>query len=156
MMIDRFQGLEGREIVRLHEMLEHSQGAGCLTGRLLGYFGEELSGDCGHCGRCLGLEPGPISPVPTRAFGQVAKRMLADLRAEGHAALSHPRQMTRFLCGLTSPSASRAKLAMHTNFGALADVPFSQVLAFAESEARRFAARGRAHESRQAARGHGL
>jgi ATP-dependent DNA helicase RecQ len=52
----------------LHEMLEHSQGAGCLTGRLLAYFGEEPSEDCGHCGRCLGLEPGPIPPVPTRCL----------------------------------------------------------------------------------------
>jgi ATP-dependent DNA helicase RecQ len=134
MMIDRFQGLEGREIVRLHEMLEYSQGAGCLTGRLLAYFGEELSGDCGHCGRCLGLEPGPIAPVPTRAFGQAEKRILANLRAEGHNALTHPRQLTRFLCGLTSPSASRAKLAMHASFGALSDLPFAQVLAFTEGE----------------------
>jgi ATP-dependent DNA helicase RecQ len=118
----------------LREMLEHSQGAGCLTGGLLAYFGEELSGVCGHCGRCQGLEPGPIAPVPTRTFGHAEQRMLADLRAEGHAALSHPRRLTRFLCGLTSPSASRAKLAMHTNFGALADVPFARVLAFTEGE----------------------
>jgi ATP-dependent DNA helicase RecQ len=115
-------------------MLEHSQGDGCLTGRLLEYFDEELSGDCGHCGRCPGMEPGPIPPVPTRAFGQVDQRMLADLRAEEHAALSHPRPLTRFLCGLTSPSASRAKLAMHAFFGALADVPFARVLALAEGE----------------------
>lgn len=27
---------------------------------------------------------------------------------EGHAALVHPRQLARFLCGITSPAASRA------------------------------------------------
>jgi ATP-dependent DNA helicase RecQ len=70
--------------------------------------------------------------------------------------LYHPRQLTRFLCGLTSPSASRAKLAMHASFGALSDVPFFQVLTFVEDEARRFAARAKTHELRQIARGQGL
>jgi ATP-dependent DNA helicase RecQ len=42
--------------------------------------------------------------------------------------------MARFLCGLASPAASRAKLGKHELFGALADAPFQQVLAFIEKQ----------------------
>ena len=61
--------------------------------------------------------------------------MLKPLRAEGHAALASPRQVARFLCGIHSPSVSRARLASHKMFGLLSDVPFQQVLTWVEGEA---------------------
>jgi ATP-dependent DNA helicase RecQ len=50
------------------------------------------------------------------------------LRSEDHAALAGPRQLARFLCGLSSPATSRARLTQDPRFGALADVPFQDVL----------------------------
>jgi ATP-dependent DNA helicase RecQ len=44
--------------------------------------------------------------------------------------------MTRFLCGLSSPAASRAKLSRHRKFGALAERPFEHVLTFVADQAR--------------------
>ena len=58
--------------------------------------------------------------------------MVRSLRALGEAALATPRQVARFLCGLSSPSASRAKLTRHPMFGALGGAPFQKVLALAE------------------------
>ena len=48
---------------------------------------------------------------------------------------STPRQIARFLCGLNSPSATRAKLGRHQMFGALADTSFRDVLSFVERQA---------------------
>ena len=48
------------------------------------------------------------------------------------AALATPRQLTRFLCGLTSPASTRGHLRKHARFGMLDTVPFKQVLAFVE------------------------
>jgi ATP-dependent DNA helicase RecQ len=56
---------------------------------------------------------------------------LSALRSEHTAALGHPRQLARFLCGLSSPAASRAKLPKHALFGCLAERPFASVLAWA-------------------------
>ena len=42
--------------------------------------------------------------------------------------LANPRVMTRWLCGVSSPSLSRAKLTSDPLFGALAGVPFADVL----------------------------
>jgi ATP-dependent DNA helicase RecQ len=54
---------------------------------------------------------------------------LAELEAEHPEALATPRQRARFLCGLTSPATTRAKLTRHELFGTLADRRFGDVLA---------------------------
>jgi ATP-dependent DNA helicase RecQ len=54
------------------------------------------------------------------------------LRKERHAALATPRQVTRFLCGITSPAAQRARLNKDKRFGLLEGAPFGEVLALAE------------------------
>jgi ATP-dependent DNA helicase RecQ len=43
-------------------------------------------------------------------------------------ALRQARQIARFLCGLTSPATSRAKLGKHDAFGLLEAIPFREVL----------------------------
>ena len=54
--------------------------------------------------------------------------MLADLRAEHPAELGQPRQLARFLCGLSSPATTRARLSRHELYGALAAHRFAAVL----------------------------
>jgi ATP-dependent DNA helicase RecQ len=128
----RFLEREQRDIARVRQVLAYAESPGCLTRALLSYFGESLPRDCGHCGRCLGVAARPVPPAPSRSITPKEQAMLSALRAERHAALSSPRQLARFLCGLTSPAASRARLSRDPRFGALADVPFAQVLALAE------------------------
>jgi ATP-dependent DNA helicase RecQ len=53
--------------------------------------------------------------------------------AEDRQSLRTPRQLARFLCGLTSPATSRERLGRHAAFGLLASVPFAAVLTRAES-----------------------
>jgi ATP-dependent DNA helicase RecQ len=43
-------------------------------------------------------------------------------------ALTEPRQAARFLCGLSSPALTRAKLSRHELFGALEERRFQEVL----------------------------
>jgi ATP-dependent DNA helicase RecQ len=51
------------------------------------------------------------------------------VRGRYAAVLSDARLFTRFLCGVTSPRLSRAKLTSHSLFGALSHVPFVNLLA---------------------------
>jgi ATP-dependent DNA helicase RecQ len=60
-----------------------------------------------------------------------AVRALVD---EKHAALNSPRQLARFLCGMASPAATRARLTRNDAFALFADLPFADVLAIAESQ----------------------
>ncbi len=134
-MVERFSEREHRDVRRLRQVLDFANQEGCRTRYLLGYFGEELKADCGHCDWCAGERPGTLPPASVRAPGAAEAAKLRALLAERHEALASPRQVARFLCGISSPSATRAKLSKHKLFGLLSDVPFQQVLAFVEGEA---------------------
>ena len=64
----------------------------------------------------------PLEPAAAEA--EIARR----IRAENHPPLTHPRQLARFLCGITSPAAIRARLNRHPDFGALGEFPFQKVM----------------------------
>jgi len=126
---ERFLRREAQDIARLGRMLDWAQHKGCLTRQLLSYFGEERA-DCGHCDRCEGVAARPVPMTPHRTLGDSEAQAIRELRAEVHMALATPRQMARFLCGLSSPKTSRAKLRRHRLFGTLESVPFQEVLSF--------------------------
>jgi ATP-dependent DNA helicase RecQ len=129
---DRFLERERRDADRLAQVLAFAEHDGCLTRYLLRYFGEDLPSDCGHCGRCKAerAEAVPFPPAFEPAEREAA--MVRSLRSLGDAALATPRQVARFLCGLPSPAATRAKLTRHPMFGVLVGAPFQKVLAMAE------------------------
>jgi ATP-dependent DNA helicase RecQ len=133
---DRFLERERRDVERLAQTLAFAEHDGCLTRYLLRYFGEDLTADCGHCGRCVGEGPAavPFPPAfePTDRDVALVRSLKSSMDAEQRAALATPRQVARFLCGLTSPSATKAKLSRHPSFGALSYAPFLKVLALAE------------------------
>jgi len=54
------------------------------------------------------------------------------LRKQFPKALATSRQIARFLCGLTSPQLSAAKLSKHALFGTQAETPFREVMEVAE------------------------
>jgi ATP-dependent DNA helicase RecQ len=100
---------------------------------LCSYFGENIGGDCGHCGWCAAERPGPLPPIVERSPGLRESQLLQRVRAEAHEALASPRQLARFFCGLSSPATTRAKLTRDPAFGSLQDVPFAKVMAWAAS-----------------------
>ncbi len=83
-MAEKFVAREKRDIARLAEVLRFAEHAGCKTRYLLGYFGEKLEADCGHCAWCDGQRPPPIPAAPPRKLGQSEINLLGMLRAEGH------------------------------------------------------------------------
>jgi ATP-dependent DNA helicase RecQ len=123
----RFRVSEERDIARIAQVLKLAGSSECIVRRELSYFGEQLEKDCGHCDRCLG-EKIPRLPDPVAAsLSKEERRLLAELKAEAHSALSTSRQLTRFLCGISSPATSRAKLGRDSRFGALAHYRFAEV-----------------------------
>ncbi len=122
---------------RLEEVLAFFTAPGCLSRRLLAYFGENEADllDCGVCTRCRNPDKAPLPlPIgPERAITLAEAGQIRELVRARHPALRHPRQLARFLCGISSPAAQRDKLTKHECFGLLATVPFDTVLAHAEA-----------------------
>ena len=146
-MQELFVVRETRDLERLQGVLDFAGHRGCLTRRLLQYFGEasgdEAGGGCGTCTSCregvpAAAESGGVAPreIPASAVPPIAPEQAASVRslvAEGRASLRTPRQLARFLCGLTSPATTRERLGKHAAFGVLARVPFADVLSEAET-----------------------
>jgi ATP-dependent DNA helicase RecQ len=149
-MQELFALREARDLERLQDVLDFAGDRGCLTRRLLRYFGEDLGPHAGgeanaRCGTCTSCDGGegasanaggdgprdiPASNVPAITAAQAAA--IQSLVAEGRGSLGTSRQLARFLCGLTSPATTRERLGRHAAFGLLSRVPFATVLAQAE------------------------
>jgi ATP-dependent DNA helicase RecQ len=131
-LIGKFQSREQADLARLRQVLGLSAFRGCLTGYLTKHFGEVLKEPCGHCDRCRGV---PAKTIKRPKFRRVTDEEIVavrDLVEEKHAALKTPRQLARFLCGMASPAATRARLTRNNAFALLADLPFADVLVIAE------------------------
>jgi ATP-dependent DNA helicase RecQ len=132
-LVVKFQAREQADLTRLRQVLGIAAHRGCLTGYLTRHFGETLREPCGHCDRCRGI---PAKTLKRRQPRRPTAEELESVRrlvAEQHAALASPRQLARFLCGMTSPASTRARLTRHGAFGLLADLPFSEVLVIAHA-----------------------
>jgi ATP-dependent DNA helicase RecQ len=137
-LTERFQRREEQEIARLQQVLALASEPGCQTAALVGYFGEQLEeGPCGHCGFC---ETAMVAALPALAplapiGDQVDGAAFASLCQAHPSALGDPRQQARFLCGLSGPAFSTARLGRHPQFGILEEHRFSDVLAWCQSRA---------------------
>ena len=136
-LIDRFsevfQRREEADLARLQQVLGLASHRGCLTGYLTAHFGEKLPHPCGHCDRCRGVPPRSVKRTPARIPTHDEWESVRKTVDENHSELGTPRQLARFLCGMSSPASTRARLGRHDSFGLLADLPFADVLAIAES-----------------------
>jgi ATP-dependent DNA helicase RecQ len=129
-LLERCLRREQHEVSRVQQVLDLVSQDGCQTNALVGYFGEAREQPCGHCtycrsGRRQALPP-PRELPPLPAGLDVAE--LHFCRDAYPEALGEPRQAARFLCGLTSPALTRAKLTRHPLFGALEERRFAEVL----------------------------
>ncbi|HEU4452186.1 MAG TPA: ATP-dependent DNA helicase RecQ [Longimicrobium sp.] len=133
-LVERFGRRERQEIGRVRAVVELMSREGCITNGLLAHFGEVREAPCGHCtfcdtGKAAVFPAPPALPPIGSVMDAAAFRAVRDANAE---ALGAPRQQARFLCGLTSPALTRARLGRHPLFGALEERRFSEVLAWCE------------------------
>ncbi len=134
-LVARFEQREQAETTRIQRVVSLVTHDGCQVNELVAYFGEERATPCGHCSFCLTGEPQRLPP-PEQApeiDTLVDRSELQALAAMHPDALGAPRQRARFLCGITSPATSRAKLTRGSQFGALATLRFADVLRWAET-----------------------
>jgi ATP-dependent DNA helicase RecQ len=119
---------ERRELERLEQVVRLVDLRECQVAHLCRHFGTPLDRDCGHCSSCLSS---PTLAFGKRASGSVANDVAEQIRKH-HAELEHQLpdrvQLARFLCGLSSPAISKAKLQSDPRFGSLEELPFHAVL----------------------------
>ncbi|MBK1881192.1 RecQ family ATP-dependent DNA helicase [Luteolibacter pohnpeiensis] len=128
-----FQARELADLARLKQVLDLSSCRSCLTGYLTKHFGEKLAESCGHCDRCRGIPARKVHRSVPHAISMDELEVIQGLSNEGHAGLATPRQLARFLCGMTSPATLRSRLTKHDAFGLLDRLPFEDVMAITKT-----------------------
>ncbi|MDF1657171.1 MAG: RecQ family ATP-dependent DNA helicase [Verrucomicrobiales bacterium] len=128
MLVERFEASEAGEIERLGLVVDLCESGECIQRQLVHYFGEE-SEPCGQCGVCSGEHSRGSLPQSRRVeIDLEMAAVIQQTKLEGHPALRQPRQIARFLSGLSSPATTRARLQRDERFGSLAEVPFLDLL----------------------------
>ena len=123
-----FRERETRDIQRLETICNWAESRRCLQQALVAYFGETLEQPCGQCSHCRGAD----HTLPPRQNPAVDENTVREIGMELKNELSSARQLARFLCGISSPRLSRARLTRHSAFGMQVETPFAQVLALCE------------------------
>jgi ATP-dependent DNA helicase RecQ len=130
-LAERFMEREANDVARVESVLAMAEQESCMTCFLLDYFGESREA-CGHCSRCAGEAASQFDRLEPWSPTAGDMAVLRGLRNEGLPALATPRQMARFLCGITSPATTRSKLRQRKEFGVWNDHRFAEVLALTE------------------------
>jgi ATP-dependent DNA helicase RecQ len=129
---ERLERREETETARVRRVLELVTHEGCQVQALVGYFGEARAEPCNHCSYCLDGRaqelPAALALPPIES--RVDRSELVALAAANPDALAHPRQCARYLCGISSPATTRAKLTRQGPYGALEGYRFADVLAW--------------------------
>jgi ATP-dependent DNA helicase RecQ len=133
-LVERFSRREKSEISRITDVLRLVEHDGCQTNALVGYFGEIRDEPCGHCSYCATGRAAKLPPekeLPPLESSVDAEEV-AQIRAAYPAALGHPRQLARFLCGISSPAQSKARIGKNPLFAKLENYRFGEVLKWCE------------------------
>lgn len=134
-----FARREERDIARVRSVLDFARHEGCLSVELSRYFGEQNPGEaCGTCSSCsnAGEQASDQVMLPQSLPAELdasALSVVYEMVEEAHVPLRTARQLARFLCGIGSPAARRARLQSHDHFAALEDYPFLRVLEAVET-----------------------
>ena len=134
-LLARLVEREAVEVQRVHEVLALMTAPACQEEALWAHFGGSGVGG-GRCGRCSFCRSGRVSLPAIPATPEVGEGLdaaaLQALCADHPQALGAPRQLARFLCGLSSPATVAARLVRHDWFGCRSEQPFDRVLAYCE------------------------
>ncbi|MDA7881662.1 RecQ family ATP-dependent DNA helicase [Akkermansiaceae bacterium] len=143
-LITLFQQRETSDLARLQEVVAHALSPTCLYQSLLSYFGEAMEA-CGKCSSCLGSIPPLHLPAtePSEPSGDDLA-IIQNLISQKHPGLRSPRQLARFLCGMTSPATSyywylpegarkKQRITQHDAYALLESHDFQDILALCES-----------------------
>ena len=143
-LVQLFQQREKSDLARLQDVVNQALSSDCLYQSLLSHFGEEME-PCGQCSRCRGDRPPdklPATGTPDPSSEDLT--IIQELIRQKHPGLRTPRQLARFLCGMTSPATSyywylpegarkKERITNHNAYALLETHSFQDVLSLCES-----------------------
>jgi ATP-dependent DNA helicase RecQ len=130
----RLEQRESQDLARLHSVVSLFENSECYAKQLARYFGDSSDHDCGQCSACLKTKITlPAAPTPPKPEHLVTRDEVLEVSQAHLQIFTEARETAKFLCGLTSPKFTKAKLSKHALFGKLEKIPFLTVLEWCKS-----------------------
>lgn len=131
-LVDRLYDMtmlrERRELERLDQVTQLVELQECQVAKLCQHFGESLNRGCGHCSWCLNPTLHRLDERKAATLDADARTLIQKAQSQLKGQLPNRVQLARFLCGLSSPAISQARLQRDPRFGSLEELPFQTVL----------------------------
>jgi len=124
----RFERREQQDERRLAQVIDLVEKPGCIPGALLTYFGEDLEQPCNQCSDCLGQVTAPLQKSNILSWTEQHDQKVRSTIDQYYSVLKDARAIARLLCGLSSPSISKARLSRKPEYGSLDVFPFKVIL----------------------------
>ena len=134
-LVEKFERREKAEVERLKMVVDLIEHEGCQVNSLVGYFGEKRKKPCGHCTYCQTKTAAKIAqgaPLPT-IVTIVSETQIREFARKHSEVINSPRQAAKFLCGLTAPAFSKARITKDSLFGILEEYRFQDVMEFCDA-----------------------
>jgi ATP-dependent DNA helicase RecQ len=128
-----FQSRESFEHARIARVVSFVNSKTCRARQLASYFGWKNTEPCGNCDKCLKTSGAKMKPTKAPRIADAQWQHIRDLREQNLPALATPHQLTRFLCGISSPASTRARLYSHQDFGIWQEHRFADILAMMQA-----------------------
>lgn len=126
--IKRINEREQVEVDRTGLVFEFAKANQCQAGMLSGHFGQPLDVQCGNCSYCVGEGSLEIAEPTISKLDEATIAIVKQRVGQHPGALNTSRAIARYLCGITSPALSKAKLSSDKKtFGSCSHVPFGEI-----------------------------
>jgi ATP-dependent DNA helicase RecQ len=135
-LVEKFERRERAEIDRLQMVVDLVEQPTCQVNALVGYFGEKRNKPCGHCSFCLTGKVVKVAdgePLP-KLETLITKDQIRNLQSQNPLVFTSARPIARFLCGLSGPAFTKARLTRDPLFGILANYRFCVVESFVNTK----------------------
>ncbi len=128
-LLARLVELEHAAVQRCRSLLQLASANECQAVMLARYFGDRTTRKCKTCSACR-VEPMPMPQTfaDRSVLGSSIPNMIEPLQTKYPEQFKHPRQIARFLCGISSPQSIRKRLTKLDAFGCCQKLPFESVL----------------------------
>jgi ATP-dependent DNA helicase RecQ len=127
-LCELFDAKENYEIRRIHNMVDFFESTSCISKRLAQYFGEDIKKErCGHCSVCrtgnaVIQHTMEIRDINTCIFSELIEEFIKVV-GDNHSVID----VTKFLCGISSPIFVKLNVRKVPHFGILERYPFLEV-----------------------------
>ncbi|MCK5131472.1 MAG: RecQ family ATP-dependent DNA helicase [Candidatus Sabulitectum sp.] len=126
-LADLFAQKEQKEVARIHSMIQMFETDQCLAKSLSAYFGENLKNDCKRCSVCINHKPVLLPESNPPSLDNLSFSNLTQPLARAAASPLTVSQVTRFLCGISTPRLVQYKAKQMPGFKLLQSSPYKSV-----------------------------